>query len=404
VPRPSIRRLTAWLVAVATLAAARVPVLRAADDASAPPAPAVEYRLPFPEGASWPVYQGNDQGPTHNTPQDKYAWDFSPLPEGSPVCVSADGVVIGVREDTAGPTGNWADNNYVHVKHADGRVSEYLHLKKDGALVEVGDVVLAGDLIALSGSTGLSEKPHLHYGLQSGPEFGMGTSVASRFADIEADGVPKKGQTVKSGNVAVRDVPGIRQVLDAELVWPLCETLDARAAAIPAMDAARKAASKLRHATIERILGERDALLAARQTAGDAAAAEAKKSFDEGRIEDAARLVVFGQEDWGGLPVQRKFPAFASEFSKNEKWADALKALSAAKKFRKLVADAVKAEVAATARGPAVPRQERNATPAVVRPDYGDTIKAFEAAAAAAPTDEAKAAIAAHVAALRKVR
>jgi len=396
---------TALLLATAFAAASSS--LRAEDPATPPapqPVPVVEYRLPFPEGEVHAVFQGNEEAPTHNTQQDKYAWDFSPLAEGSPVCASADGVVIGVCEKNVGPTGSYDDNNFVHVKHADGRVSEYLHLVKDGALVEIGEEVLAGDLIALSGNTGLSKSPHLHYGLQSGPDFGMGTSVASRFADVEGGGVPKSGQSPKSGNVAVRDVPGMRQILDAERIWPLCETLDARAAAIPAMDAARKASSKLRHATIERLFRERDALLAARQAAADAAVAEAKKAFDEGRIDDAARLVIFGQEDWVGLPVQRKFPAYASEFSKDAGWADASKALAARKKFRKLVAEAVKAEVAATARGPVSPKQEKGAPPAVARPDYAAAVKAFDEAAAASPDEAAKSAIAAHVALLRKSR
>jgi murein DD-endopeptidase MepM/ murein hydrolase activator NlpD len=54
-------------------------------------------------------------------------------------------------------------NNYVLIRHDDGTLGHYCHLKKGGVAVHPGQIVKTGDLIALSGSTGFSSGPHLHF-------------------------------------------------------------------------------------------------------------------------------------------------------------------------------------------------------------------------------------------------
>ena len=49
------------------------------------------------------------------------------------------------------------------VRHGDATLANYAHLKKDGAVVKVGDTIEAGDLIGYSGNTGFSSGPHLHF-------------------------------------------------------------------------------------------------------------------------------------------------------------------------------------------------------------------------------------------------
>lgn len=75
-------------------------------------------------------------------------------PTGTPVYASCGGVV-----SRAG----WGSGYgyVVYIDHEDGRQTRYGHLSR--ILVQVGDVVAQGDRIALSGSTGVSTGPHLHF-------------------------------------------------------------------------------------------------------------------------------------------------------------------------------------------------------------------------------------------------
>jgi murein DD-endopeptidase MepM/ murein hydrolase activator NlpD len=73
---------------------------------------------------------------------------------GTKVKATADGKVV---------TAGWDDfyGNVVMIDHGNGYVTYYGHNLK--VLVKVGDTVHRGDMIALSGSSGRSSAPHLHY-------------------------------------------------------------------------------------------------------------------------------------------------------------------------------------------------------------------------------------------------
>ena len=71
---------------------------------------------------------------------------------------------------------NLSDGNFISIQHSDGSVAHYWHLQKEGALAKVGDVVVKGQLIGLSGNTGYSAFPHLHFEVNQN-----GKQIPTRF-------------------------------------------------------------------------------------------------------------------------------------------------------------------------------------------------------------------------------
>jgi murein DD-endopeptidase MepM/ murein hydrolase activator NlpD len=51
----------------------------------------------------------------------------------------------------------------VIIKHEDSTYARYVHLTLNGALVLLNQIVVPGDTIGLSGSTGTNGGPHLHF-------------------------------------------------------------------------------------------------------------------------------------------------------------------------------------------------------------------------------------------------
>ena len=92
--------------------------------------------------------------PFYKTLQSHQGVDYT-IPEGSRVFATADGVVrdVALRNSTSGQT--------VVIDHGNGYETSYSHLSKIN--VRKGQRVSRGEIIALSGDTGLSLSPHLHY-------------------------------------------------------------------------------------------------------------------------------------------------------------------------------------------------------------------------------------------------
>ncbi|MFF1507416.1 M23 family metallopeptidase [Streptomyces sp. NPDC058326] len=100
--------------------------------------------------------------------------DFA-VPVGTPVKAAGAGTVV-----KAGPNGGGdgpAYGNAIVVKHANGTYSQYAHLSKIKAFV--GQKVAAGQQIALSGNTGNSSGPHLHFEIRTTPNYGSAVNPAA---------------------------------------------------------------------------------------------------------------------------------------------------------------------------------------------------------------------------------
>lgn len=137
------------------------------------------YSLPYEPGMTFQVGQCYLEFPTH---QNNYAIDWS-MPEETPILAARGGVVVeavdsfsksGLTEDLKNKC------NYIRIRHEDGSRAIYVHLAHKGSKVKVGDEVKEGQLIALSGNTGFSATPHLHFMVDQ-PQDGKYVSVPILF-------------------------------------------------------------------------------------------------------------------------------------------------------------------------------------------------------------------------------
>lgn len=80
-------------------------------------------------------------------------------PTGTPIVAPEAGVVL-----EAGPASGFG--NVIYLQHANGDVTVYGHMSK--LLVDAGQIVDAGEIIAEVGSTGYSTGPHLHFEVYQG--------------------------------------------------------------------------------------------------------------------------------------------------------------------------------------------------------------------------------------------
>ncbi|MFD7770294.1 M23 family metallopeptidase [Streptomyces sp. NPDC059787] len=90
------------------------------------------------------------------------------VPTGTTVMAAHGGTVV-----KAGPNGAGdgpAYGNAIVIKHGNGTYSQYAHLSQVD--VRVGQVVKTGQKIALSGNTGNSSGPHLHFEIRTTPNYG----------------------------------------------------------------------------------------------------------------------------------------------------------------------------------------------------------------------------------------
>lgn len=124
----------------------------------------------------YPCYTGVVASCNHNAvPKEHTGMDISGL-KGTPVLAAVTGVVIETDDgwDDDFCQNNYAYNlsscpntgNFVKIKHSDGYVYWYHHLKKGSVIPKKGDKINAGTVIGLQGNSGWSLGYHLHLELR----------------------------------------------------------------------------------------------------------------------------------------------------------------------------------------------------------------------------------------------
>ncbi|MFK7784733.1 MAG: M23 family metallopeptidase [Crocinitomicaceae bacterium] len=158
-----------------------------------------EINLPFPEGRTYKIIQGYNGSYSHSSNYSRYAIDFD-MKIGDTVCSVANGYVVGVIEgySKGGKTKKWRDYaNFITLFHPEMNVyTQYVHLAHEGSFVEVGDRVVAGQVIGLSGKTGYTDIEHLHFNVLEAVNSGIQSTEIS-FKEGYKGADLKRGDLVK---------------------------------------------------------------------------------------------------------------------------------------------------------------------------------------------------------------
>ena len=138
------------------------------------------YHLPYENNKKHLLAQGYFSKYSH---KNRAALDFK-MKRGTTICAAREGVVVRVKED--GNKGGWNKKyrpfgNVIVIQHADGSKAGYWHLQFNGALVNAGDTVMQDQVVGLSGKTGYTLFPHLHFIVWRFSASNQWQQVATRF-------------------------------------------------------------------------------------------------------------------------------------------------------------------------------------------------------------------------------
>jgi hypothetical protein len=289
------------------------------------------YLLPFPGGKSYGQLPG---AASHTALQNKYAIDFS-MPMGSPVCASADGIVIKIIE--SGPDRGGRQNSLI-LQHADGMCTCYLHLKGKGVIPRLGDFVFQGDIVAYSGASGTGV-PHLHFSVN---KFEMLESVQFKF--VENDSAKQwVSQNYTFEQKYAKQLEDYRQT-ELKLTWAWKFGL------WEGTVQARKHFEEIKPADdddirLKRIYERIEKAAESFDKALEAHLEAAKLAFEGDDQAKAVQLAQFGTDDFRDTEHEETFREKLKELEELDNYRDLDKSLKDAKYARKSIEKAFKADL-----------------------------------------------------------
>lgn len=111
-----------------------------------------DVKLPLPFKAGTQVTYSGDYGVDRGT--HRHAGIDIAVPENTPLIAPIGGIIASAMSDPA-------YGNFIDVRTADGKILRYAHL--NSMKVKEGQQVLPGQILGLTGNTGRSSGPHLHF-------------------------------------------------------------------------------------------------------------------------------------------------------------------------------------------------------------------------------------------------
>jgi len=151
---------------------------------------------PFLDFKPMRISQGFNGRFSHQSQPNLYAVDIG-MPVGTKIVAVKKGVVINTKDDyaVAGVSSPFFFDkaNYIDIMHDDGTYAIYAHLLLGSVKVKKGQTVDAGQVIGLSGNTGYSTGPHLHFAIRHNAR-GRTKSIPFKFSQPHKKPItPKRG-------------------------------------------------------------------------------------------------------------------------------------------------------------------------------------------------------------------
>lgn len=152
----------------------------------------MDYRQPFT--GEYPITQIFGEYIPGVTVGTKHTGIDYACPEGTPILASADGQVMYAGWSPYG----WG--NMVIIRHNDGKATVYAHLDK--VTVRANQPVKQSERIGLSGSTGNSTGPHLHFEARQNWSVAESCKDPVTFLPLKtfADAAPKQQSSLKAAD------------------------------------------------------------------------------------------------------------------------------------------------------------------------------------------------------------